>query len=118
MWIVFIFILFGSMAVMMVGWQGWQGKLRRNPLAGIRTPYSMSSDERWKAVHHHGAPYLIFGGVATFSAALALLPFAIADVLPEMFVTAVVIAIVAVILGSVLAAWRKGISAAKAELGD
>ncbi len=118
MWLVFIVILFGSMGLIMLGWQGWQGKLPRNPWAGIRTPYSMASDERWRAVHHNGAPYLIFGGVACFAAALALLPFAIANALPGAFVTAVVIAIAAVTLGSVLAAWRKGVSAAKAELGD
>lgn len=118
MWFVFIVILFVSMAAMMVGWQGWQGKLPRNRWAGIRTTYSMASDERWKAVHHHGAPYLIFGGVASFSAALALLPFAIAGVLPVGFASAAVIGIAAIGFGSALFAWRKGVTAAKAELGD
>jgi uncharacterized membrane protein len=117
MWAVFIVMLFASMAVIMLGWQGWQGKLPRQGWAGIRTPYAMANDEQWKAVHQHGSPYLIFGGVATFSASLALLPFAVADALPAGFVLASVIAIGAVMVGCALLSWRKGVGGAKAELG-
>ncbi|MGE0598433.1 MAG: SdpI family protein [Dehalococcoidia bacterium] len=117
MWAVYILLLFASMGIIMVGWQGWMGKLPRQHFAGIRTPYSMANDEQWKAVHRFGAPYLIFGGVAAFSAALALLPFAIAGVLPVGFVSASVIAIAAVLGGSALLSWRKGVTGAKAELG-
>ncbi len=117
MWAIYIVMLFGSMAVTMIGWQGWQGKLPRQGFVGIRTPYALKNDEQWHAVHRHGAPYLIFGGVAAFSASLALLPFAIAGALPGGFVMATVIAIAAVILGTALLSWLKGVSGAKAELG-
>ena len=117
MWAIYIVILFGSMTITMIGWQGWQGKLPRQGFAGIRTPYSLKNDEQWYAVHRFGAPYLIFGGVAAFSASLALLPFAIAGALPNGFVVATVIAITAVLLGSALLSWLKGVGGAKAELG-
>ncbi|MGE3075627.1 MAG: SdpI family protein [Dehalococcoidia bacterium] len=117
MWAIYIALLFVSMTLIMIGWQGWMGKLPRQHFAGIRTPYSMANDEQWKAVHRYGSPYLIFGGVAAFAAALAMLPFAIAGALPSGFVLATVIAIGAVLLGTALLSWRKGVTGAKAELG-
>ena len=116
MWIGFLVVLFASMAVIVVGWLGWQKRLKRNNFAGIRTPYTMANDEQWEAVHHFGAPYMILGGVAAFSAALAMFPFAVAGVLPDAFSASVLLVIALVIGVSGLVSWRKGVKAAKAHL--
>lgn len=116
MWFVLIVMLFGSMALILVGWQGWQERLPRQHWAGIRTPYAMANDEQWKLVHRYGSPYMIFGGVAVFAGALALLPFAIAGVLPEAFTGAAVMGFCIILLVSALASWQKGVSGAKSAL--
>ena len=116
MWFVLIVMLFASMALILVGWQGWQEKLPRQHWAGIRTPYAMANDEQWKLVHRYGSPYMIFGGVAVFAGSLALLPFAIAGVLPEAFTAAAVIGFSIILFVSAIVSWRKGVSGAKSAL--
>ena len=118
MWIAFIAMAFGGIALVTVGWLGWQGRLKRQGVAGIRTPYSMASDERWYAVHKHGAPAMIFGGVAAVAMSLALLPFSIAGQLPNAFAATMALIIAAIVLISALISWRTGVSGAKAELGE
>lgn len=107
----------GAAVVTVVGWYAWLGKLPRQHIAGIRTPYTMANDEQWYATHKYGAPYLIFGGVATLAMSLAVLPFAIAGVLPEAFSIAVLLAAAMVMLIAVLCSWYFGVKAAKAHLG-
>jgi len=116
MWVGLLVVLLASAIVTVVGWWAWQEKLPRQHWAGIRTPYAMANDEQWKAVHRFGAPYMIFGGVASFSAALAVLPFSIAGVLPEVFAAGVMLAC-AIILGvTAIMSWQFGVRAAKAHL--
>ncbi|WP_091503249.1 SdpI family protein [Microbacterium sp. cf332] len=51
------------------------GKLKRNSLAGIRTPTTMASDEAWLAAHVRAKrPTLVAGYVACVIAACTLLP--------------------------------------------
>ena len=116
MWVAFLALLVGSMALIILGWQGWQEKLPRQPWAGIRTPYAMANDEQWRLVHSYGAPYLVFGGVAVFAGALAMLPFAIAGALPNAFAASVTIALAAILFVSAIVSWQKGVGGAKAEL--
>ena len=116
MWIGFIALLFGAALITWVGWLGWQEKLPRQRWAGIRTRYALANDEQWKAVHRYGAPYLIFGGVAAFAGALAMLPFAIAGALPAAFGASVLIALGLIIGVSALMSWVLGVRAAKASL--
>lgn len=118
MWVVFLIVLTGSALVTVVGWRAIQEKLPRQSWAGIRTPYSMANDEQWYAVHRYGGPYMVFGGVASFAAALAMLPFSLAGKLPDSFSTAVVIAIALVLGGSALLSWVMGVRGAKAALGQ
>jgi hypothetical protein len=59
---------------------------------------------------------MIFGGVAVFAGSLALLPFAIAGVLPEAFASAAVLAFTFILLVSALVSWQKGVSGAKSAL--
>jgi len=116
MWVGFLVMLLASAAVTAVGWYGWQEKLPRQHWAGIRTRYTMANDEQWKAVHHYGAPYMIFGGVAAFAGALAMLPFAIFGSLPETFAASVLFALAIVLGSTALMSWRVGVRAAKANL--
>lgn len=46
-------------------------RLRRNPFAGFRTPWALSSDEVWQRTQRFGGYSLTLGGLAT----LALAPF-------------------------------------------
>lgn len=116
MWAGFIAVLLGSAAVIWVGWLAWQERLPRQHWAGIRTGYSMANDEQWKAVHRYGAPYLIFGGVACFAGALAMLPFSLAGALPSGFAAAVLVALAAILGGASVMSWVLGTRAAKASL--
>ncbi len=116
MWVAFLVVLLGSGSLVFIGLRGLQEKLPRQHWAGIRTPYSMANEEQWYAVHRYGSPYLIFGGVAAFAAALAMFPFAVAGKLPDGFATVVLIA-VAVLLGALaLLSWMLGVRGAKAHL--
>jgi len=116
MWFVLALLVAASIAITLVGWFGWQGKLPRQGFAGIRTRYSMANDEQWHAVHRAGAPYLIFGGVGGLAAGLALLPFAIAGELSDGFVTSAVIALGLLIAVSALTSAILGVRGAKASL--
>jgi uncharacterized membrane protein len=117
MWVAFLFLLLASVALILVGWWGFQEKLPRQHWAGIRTPYSLASDEQWAAVHRYGSPYLIFGGVAALATAAAALPFAIAGSLPAGFSATVLVAIVIVVVVSALMAWILGERAARSSAG-
>lgn len=116
MWIAFIAVLVGSAGLITVGWLSLLERLPRQHWAGIRTRYSLENDEQWYAVHRFGAPYLVFGGVATFAGALALLPFSIAGALPASFALASLVAFAFVVGISALLSWRYGMKGAKAQL--
>ena len=62
--IVVLALTFGGLGLLVIGLLALRGKLRRNHVAGIRTPFTMRSDENWYATHRHAAPVLIFAGVA------------------------------------------------------
>jgi uncharacterized membrane protein len=112
--IAFAVLALGGISVAVLGWLGLQGRLRRNAFAGIRTPYTMRSEENWYVTHRHGAPPLIFGGVAVAAGALAFLPFALAGVVSDELAAAAAIALAAVLLVSVLGAWLTGTRRARA----
>lgn len=116
MWVVFLVMLAGSGTIIWVGWKAWQQKLPRQHWAGIRTAYSMENDAQWKAVNRYGAPYLIFGGVAAFAGALAMLPFAVAGALPDAFAASVAVALAIMLAGAALLGWVLGTRSARASL--
>jgi uncharacterized membrane protein len=49
-------------------------RVRRNPFIGIRTAWTLSSDENWARTHRFGALSFTIGGVLALVAALAGLP--------------------------------------------
>ena len=109
-------VTLGGMLLVVFGWMGLVGRLPRNGLAGIRTPYTMRSDENWYATHRAAAPLLIFGGVAIFMAGLAFFPFTIAGKISTGLASAVTIALVVVLFIDVIAAWQFGVHSARSSL--
>jgi len=50
----------------------WMGKLRRNPVIGIRTPWTLRNDTVWERTHRLGGRLFVVDGLATIAAALLL----------------------------------------------
>jgi uncharacterized membrane protein len=107
-----------GLLLVVLGWLGLVGRLPRNGFAGIRTPYTMRSDENWAATHRAAAPVLIFGGIAIVMAGLAFFPFSLAGKLGNGLVGGVTVALAVVLGADVLVAWQYGVRRAKAELGN
>lgn len=76
--------------------------LPRNGIAGVRTPWSLASDENWRATHRVAVPGMALGGLATLLAAVAL---------PEAWAVGVGLA---ALVGSVLVGLLPGLRAALA----
>lgn len=102
-----------GLLLVMFGWLGLVGRLPRNYIAGIRTPYTMRSDENWHATHRAAAPVLIFGGVAVAAAGLAFLPFAIAGTIGDALAAGISLALAAVLFITAVASWLYGTHAAR-----
>ena len=117
MGLVLLIVALGSVSVLAVGILGLLGRLPRNSWAGIRTPYSMANDTNWERVHRFGSPILIFGAVASLSASMAFLPFALAGAVDDSLALGVVIGCAVIIALSAIASWAFGVSKAKAAAG-
>lgn len=62
-------------ALVWVARAGADGRLQRNPLVGIRTARTLSSDRAWMAAHQAGATATEAGGwCAVVTGALAFIP--------------------------------------------
>lgn len=111
--VAFVVVTLGALVTTMLGLAGLIERLPRNHIAGIRTPYTLQSDEHWRVTHREGAPLIIFGSVAAFAAGLAFTPFAIAGKLSDGLALAVILVMTVVLLAAVLASWRYGTARAK-----
>lgn len=49
-------------------------RIRRNPWVGVRTPWTLASDENWARTHRFAGYTMIAGGLAAIAAALAGAP--------------------------------------------
>lgn len=60
-------------------------RLRRNAFVGVRTAWSLASDENWARTHRVASPFMVIGGLAAMLAVLAgtevALPVALAALL-------------------------------------
>lgn len=79
-------VLVGILAVVMIGSgllvigiarRAADGRTGRNPVAGIRTKATMSSDEAWDAAHAAGLQLTVIGGWAAVLSGLASIPVAL-----------------------------------------
>jgi uncharacterized membrane protein len=65
-------------------------RIRRNPFAGFRTPWTMTSDEVWARTHRFGGHAMVLASIVCFFAALiGSLPMALAAVLVSAFLPVV-----------------------------
>jgi len=117
MWVAFAVVALGGIALVLAGWFGLTGKLPPNAWAGIRTPYSMSSPERWYAVHRAASPIIVFAGVAVVSGALAFLPFVALGRVPDGVAAVALLSLAFLMFASAILSWWVGTSAAKRQLG-
>jgi uncharacterized membrane protein len=62
-------ILFGALW-MVIG--NWMGKIRRNSIMGIRTPWTLKSDTVWERTHRVGGRLQVAHGLATVLAGILL----------------------------------------------
>lgn len=60
-----------AMCLMFMGLGRSMRDLPRNGLAGIRTPWTMASDEAWRVCHHRAAKIMVWFSVAGFVLSLA-----------------------------------------------
>ncbi|WP_424467022.1 SdpI family protein [Pseudoclavibacter helvolus] len=103
-----IVMLASGLLVMWMAQAAASGQLKRNDLAGIRTPSTMSSEVAWSAAHVRSKrPTMIAGIFALVTGLIVLFPLSG----PAMIV--VVLAGCAALLGFVLYGARVGIRAAK-----
>jgi len=109
--------LVGAVPVAIIGWLATAGKLPPNWFAGVRTPYSLSSPERWYAVHRAAGPYILYGAVAAAATGLAFAPFAIAGEVSDGAATAVLLAQAVLLAGAAVAGAVAGTVRAKREVG-
>ena len=113
----FAAVTLAGFALAAAGILGMFHRLKPNPFAGIRTPYTSSSEQAWYDTHRFAGPILALGGAAVLAAGLSCLPFAAAGVLPSGFAVAVLLILAVVTIGVAIAAWRHGTSRARAAAG-
>jgi len=104
---------FASLVLTVLAFLGLFKKLPRNSWAGIRTSFTMKSDENWELTHYYGAPFLIFAGMAASAAGMAFVPFALADKVGDSLLTGVIIAQGVVLVIGAIASWLYGTSRAR-----
>ncbi len=108
----------GGLAFGFVGRKAAEGTLRPNRWAGIRTPYTYSSDEAWYATHRHAGPILERTGLAVGVASLVLLVFTAAGVLGPAEAAVAALGLAALMVIAAIVAWWLGTSRARREMGQ
>jgi uncharacterized membrane protein len=66
--------LLGGLGIFFAVVGNYLGKLRRNHLVGIRTPWTLGDDENWLLTHRLGDPVFMLGGAVLTLSALAGAP--------------------------------------------
>ena len=61
-----------AMSLMFGGMGRSMRDIPRNGLAGIRTPWTMASDEAWRICHHRASKIMVAGGITGFLVSIIL----------------------------------------------
>ena len=64
----------GGLGIFFVVLGNYFGKIRRNHLIGIRTPWTLCDDENWLLTHRLGGPVFMLGGAVLTLGALSGAP--------------------------------------------
>jgi len=67
-------VIFPALGVLFVVLGNYMGKLTRNFFVGIRTPWTLASDEVWLRTHRVGGPLFVLAGIVTIIAGAVLKP--------------------------------------------
>lgn len=95
------------------------GGLKRNPIAGIRIPSTMVSDEAWLAAHVRARrPTLYAGFVSAASGVLALFPVSVMVVTVGVLVAAVAMIVLVLYAAAVGSRAANAVSAERHERSD
>ena len=108
----------GSLVLVIIGHKATLGMLSPNRWAGIRTPYTYSSDEAWYTTHRHAGPIMERAGYVVLVGSLACAALALAGVLGAVATTIAILVLTAIVLGAAVASWWVGTSRARRELGQ
>ncbi|OUO61740.1 hypothetical protein B5F74_03730 [Collinsella sp. An271] len=63
-------LLFGFFGLLFIGLGNYLPRVKPNYTFGIRTPWTLASEEVWRRTHRASGPVFVVAGIATFIAAL------------------------------------------------
>lgn len=63
-------LLFGFFGLLFIGLGNYMPRIRPNFTFGIRTPWTLASEEVWRSTHRASGPVFVVAGIATLIAAL------------------------------------------------
>ncbi|MFN0094108.1 MAG: SdpI family protein [Dehalococcoidia bacterium] len=113
--ILLLVLLVGGAAASSVGLLGLLGRLKPNRWAGIRTGFTMASDEHWYAAHRAAGPIMLLGSLPVAAASLAFLPFVLLDKIDGAIIIGLAAGSALLILTTTLVGAWYGIALAKAK---
>lgn len=68
-----VILALAGLVVIGVAIRGWQGRLPRNFVAGVRTPATMRSDEAFQIANKVAAPLAVAGGAVMVAVVLIVI---------------------------------------------
>jgi uncharacterized membrane protein len=95
-------MILGGIGAFLAVFGNYLGKIPKNYILGIRTPWTLASDYVWERTHRAGAPIFVAGGLALFLYSLLQ-----GDSLDSGVVAAIVIATVAIPCLHSYVVWKK-----------
>ena len=107
----------GGIIVAVIGWLGIRGLLPPNHLAGIRTPYTMSSREAWYATHRAGGPVLLATGAIVLLGAVVAITLVALLGLAGLTASVLPAALAIVLVAGAITSWLVGTRRARRQLG-
>ena len=115
--VAFLAMALGAGALAVVGRKSTNGTLPPNRWAGIRTPYTFSSEDAWYSTHRHAGPVLERSGVIVAVAAVGCLILALVEVFTVALAAVAALVLSTAMVAAALYAWAHGTARARRELG-